>query len=318
MQPEHDNNKKRRSSISALTKYYIRWLFRIPYVIKDRKREQSIFAFLYYKFVDFITWRCILPFSKEKKKYIQDITNKIFNRKELTKFKYVINYIRSYDDYLRNYLVAHNGIKAWEYGLLLRSCESFKDLELLDIGPGPGTFHLFLQERERASVTCLELKNPVCDSTFEILKARSEPLGVKVQEGTMLDMPFDDEKFDFITCISTIEHLHINPDTKGYVPYSEFIEKTHRSLGEIYRILKKGGRLFLTSEAYIPELTGKEMPETYNFRDINNVFSKTLSNCGMEFIGNYDYNSQKLIDSNIYANYRGRYNTTFCCYMVKK
>ena len=301
-----------------MIKYYIRWLLRIPRVIMDRKRRQSVPAFLYYKFVDFVMWRWILPFSKEKKIYKPEITNKIFNRKELPKFKYVINRVRNYDDYLRNYLVAHNGIKSWEYSLLLRSCGSFRDLELLDIGPGPGTFHLFLQEKEGAKVTCLELRNPVCHSTFDELKARSEPLGVKIQEGSMLSMPFDNEIFDFVTCISTIEHLHINPDTKGYIPYLEFIEKTHKGLNEICRVLIKGGRLFLTTEVYIHELTGKEIPETYNYNDIKDVFIKDLTGCGMEFIGGHDYDSKKLKDSSDYANYRGRYNTTFCCYMIKK
>ncbi|MCK4966092.1 class I SAM-dependent methyltransferase, partial [bacterium] len=276
------------------------------YVIIDRKRGQSVPAFLYHKFEDFTTWRFVLPFSKGEKKYKPKITNKIFNKKELPKFKHVIKYVRNYDNYLRNYLVAHNGIKAWEYGLLLTICDSLKDLEILDIGPGPGTFHLLMQEKEGAKVTCLELKTPVCHSTFDELKARSEPLEVKIQDGTMTDMTFVDETFDFVTCISTIEHLHINPDTKGYVSYPEFIEKTHKGLNEICRVLKKGGRLFLTTEVYIPELTGKEIPETYNYSDIEDVFIKDLTGCGMEFIGGHDYDSKKLKDSSDYANYRGR------------
>ncbi|MFC1558573.1 class I SAM-dependent methyltransferase [candidate division KSB1 bacterium] len=298
--------------------YYIKWIINVPHMIRDRKKGTSILSFLLSKLTDLLTWRIVLPFSKDLSKQKVKIYNKLFNSQELPIMKHIIKEIRNYDFYLKSYLVAHNGIKAWEYGMLLTSCDSLKDLEILDIGPGPGTFHLLMQEKRGAKVTCLELNTPVCHSTFDELKRRSEPLGVKIQDGTMTDMTFADETFDFITCISTIEHLHINPDTKDYIPYTEFSEKTHKGLNEMCRVLKKGGRLFLTTDAYIPELSEREIPEIYNFSDIQDVFIKILTGGGMEFIGKHDYDSEKLKNSPHYSNYRGRYCTTFSCYMIKK
>lgn len=297
--------------------FFIKWLIKIPAVIRRRKEGMSVLSFLFSKLSDLIRWRFVLPFARDLSGRIT-IFNKFIDNRDLPLMKHKIKEIRSYDLYLRNYLVAHNGLKSWEYGILLCACNDFRDKKLLEIGPGGGTFHLFLKERKGAEITCLELKDPLSDSTFEGLKKRSEPKGVKVYEGTVLNLPFENNTFDIVTCISTIEHLQIDSETRKFISYSEFIERTKKALKEISRVLKKGGRLYLTTDGYIPELAEFEIYEVYKIDDINNVFIKTLIESRMETVGQSDYNIEILKISDKYSNYRGRYITTFSIYMEKK
>lgn len=69
------------------------------------------------------------------------------------------------------------------------------------------------------------------EQEIEAWRAIDPGLELEVQDGT--DLPYADESFDFAICISVVEHMGRGNDTKA--------------LQEIYRVLKPGGTLHLTS-----------------------------------------------------------------------
>jgi ubiquinone/menaquinone biosynthesis C-methylase UbiE len=105
------------------------------------------------------------------------------------------------------------------------------DAEILDAGCGTGLLTLaLLRTLERpARITALDL------SASSLKKARQavgnaltgRPHRVRFMQGNLLALPFADETFDFIATSGALE----------YVPLGE-------GLGELARVLKRGGHLF--------------------------------------------------------------------------
>jgi len=96
---------------------------------------------------------------------------------------------------------------------------------ILDAGCGSGRNMLDLAAR--GTVTGVEL------SSVSIDLARARNVG-EVVEGSVLDMPFDDGHFDFATCLDVIEHL----------------EDDLAAMGELRRVVARGGTLLVTVPAY--------------------------------------------------------------------
>jgi len=61
--------------------------------------------------------------------------------------------------------------------------------------------------------------------------------GLDVREGLAQDLPFEDEEFDLVTLLDTVEHV---PD-----------EAEMRVFGECWRVLKPGGKLLITVPAFM-------------------------------------------------------------------
>lgn len=71
--------------------------------------------------------------------------------------------------------------------------------------------------------------------------------GVSYEFADLRDLPFKDSYFDQIACLSTLEHVGLN--TEIYT--SERVESLQKgdykiAAGELWRVLKPGGRLYLT------------------------------------------------------------------------
>lgn len=99
-----------------------------------------------------------------------------------------------------------------------------KKTRILDAGCGGGIFGRLL---ERELGPCIF----GVDITKEALKL-AKKRGLKVKKGDLEKrVPFEDEFFDLVVCRQVIEHL-FNPDS---------------ALDEFYRVLKKGGFLFITT-----------------------------------------------------------------------
>jgi ubiquinone/menaquinone biosynthesis C-methylase UbiE len=211
-----------------------------------------------------------------------------------------------------------DGLKAWEYGKLVNFIGDFRGLKVLDVGPGDSTFCLFLA-RKGASVATIDYPQPMAPDK-EGFRERCRQNNVATTCGTMLRLPYKDEKFDLVLCISTIEHLDITPDWEP-IPYQDFISLTKRALLEMGRVLKKGGYLYLTSDAYEPERQKtdnwslgaiyKGIGAAYRIHDIEEVFVNALEQAGLALVNGHDY-SPSLLDDSQRSNYRGRYFTTFC------
>lgn len=94
--------------------------------------------------------------------------------------------------------------------------------EHLDIGSGHGDLIQLLRSR-------FELQSSACDYTDTLMKLE----GVKVQVANLNSegLPYSDAAFDLVTCTEVIEHL----------------EHYRFTLREMYRVLKPGGTLVLST-----------------------------------------------------------------------
>ena len=246
--------------------------------------------------------------------------NTFIDKRELEAFASAAEEMMAFDPYLRARLSDGDieGLKAWEYGKLLNAIGSFSGLKVLDVGPGDSTFCLFMSKKG-AQVITLDYPQPFAPDK-EGFRQKCRGNGVAVNCGTMARMPYKDSVFDLVTCISTIEHLDTDQGWKP-VPVSHFIAATEQSLQEMARVMRKGGYLYLTSDAYEPRLQQTDnwclapmydgIGAAYNIHDIDDIFVDTLKQAGLTFVNGYDYRSSLVIDDDMRSNYRGRYFTTF-------
>ena len=104
----------------------------------------------------------------------------------------------------------------------------FADKVCLDAGCGGGRGTVFMLQNGAKEVFSIDIDQQLVDYA----KARVEELGFQnahVSLNSILDLPFEDEKFDIVFCNGVI-HRTDNPD---------------KALLELTRVLKPGGHLFL-------------------------------------------------------------------------
>ena len=110
---------------------------------------------------------------------------------------------------------------------LLNRWQDKKDF--LDLGCGLGR-HSILFGKNGFNVNCFDISEEAINKTKKW--AEEEKLNFNYQVGDMLNLPYDDDSFDCILCMSVISHT----DTEG-------IKKV---ISELYRVLRKNGECYLT------------------------------------------------------------------------
>jgi len=253
--------------------------------------------------------------------------NTFIDKRELALLARETGEMTRFDSYLRNRLSdsSIDGLKAWEYGKLVNFIGDFSGLRVLDVGPGDSTFCLFLA-RKGARVTTIDYPQPFAPDK-EGFRERCRQNNIGTTCGTMLNLPYEDEKFDLVLCISTIEHLDVSANWEP-IPYCDFLSSTKRALLEMGRVLQKGGYLYLTSDAYEPERQKTDnwslgaiydgIGAAYSIYDIEEVFVNTIEQAGLALVNGHDYRPSVVIDDPQRSNYRGRYFTTFCVLAKKE
>lgn len=198
----------------------------------------------------------------------------------------------------------------------------------LDVGAGDSVFSSFLASAGIVgAVTALDLPE-----AFEDLSSATESLesalGVERMAGSMLDIPCPDESFDLVTCISAIEHLdghaaahRRDPVGNPQLPYDLYLEKARTALREMARVLRQGGLLYLTTDAYVPRLQESDAWVKYDtkgviwsaFRleDVQPVFLDTLEGEGVSLVGELRLDERSLTLDERHSTFRGRYFTSF-------
>ena len=246
--------------------------------------------------------------------------NTFIDKKDLTVMESEIGEMMGFDSYLQNRLSDSSieGLKAWEYGTLTSFIGDFRSLSVLDVGPGDSTFCLYLAQKG-ASVATIDYPQPIAPDK-EGFRERCHESNVDVHFGTMLGLPYKDEAFDLVLCVSTIEHLDMTPDWEP-IPHGDFIAATRKALVEMCRVTKKGGYLYITTDAYEPERQKTDnwsmgaiydgIGAAYSIHDIEAIFVDTIEGAGLTFVNGHDFRPG-LLDDPERANYRGRYFTTFC------
>ena len=106
-------------------------------------------------------------------------------------------------------------------------CGNLHDMSILDIGPSFGWFELMALNSGCSQVIGME---PKSDNFYA---AQIEVPQAQFIEGSALDIPFQDEYFDIVVMFDVIEHLPRGSESLA--------------LNEIYRVLKKGGRIALST-----------------------------------------------------------------------
>ena len=101
--------------------------------------------------------------------------------------------------------------------------------KILDIGMGYGFYDIILKEHYGLDVTGLELEENI--PAYSLLP-KAHGISVIAGHLGMNPSPVKDNSFDIIILAEVIEHLRISP---------------LRAMKEIYRMLKPGGTLFLTT-----------------------------------------------------------------------
>ena len=102
------------------------------------------------------------------------------------------------------------------------------DPYILDYGCGPGTFLLKLSSLSNSKLFGVDISNEfIKESKKNIEERKIQNIDVKLVEAEQL--PFNDETFDVILIVDVIHHL-------------DDIEK---NLSEIYRVLKKNGKILI-------------------------------------------------------------------------
>ncbi|MEH7119297.1 class I SAM-dependent methyltransferase [Neobacillus vireti] len=123
---------------------------------------------------------------------------------------------------------------------------------ILDAGCGTGQTAAYLYQQYKANVIGIEI-NPIM---VEKAKSRFENLQLPISliHGSIEEIPFEDDTFDFILSESVLA----------------FVDKP-KTLKEFYRVLKKGGRLIANEMTINRPLNQQEALEIMNFYAVDSL-----------------------------------------------
>ena len=166
--------------------------------------------------------------------------------------------------------------------------ENFKkDSIVLDAGCGNGKNMNYLKDK------CEIIGIDSCKNFVTLCKERQ----LNVLESNILNLPFEDNTFDYIISIAVIHHL--KTDTERY-----------KAIDELLRVLKPNGKMLVTVWAYESD----KFSENKNFKIGDNIVKFNNNNRYY-----YIFNKEKLIkflsryNSNIYWD-KGNWNVEIKCH----
>ena len=245
--------------------------------------------------LDSYLWQWFRPYFP--KNYLP--VSQIYNLSDIANFRKNLHCLGRFNPiwFQRIFEPETKGVRAWEYGLLLKLLEN-KNLQaktILDAGTGGSLLPDFLVSLG-AKVISLDTSSP--------MEPRIKSSSVKHVIGDMTKLKYPDNYFDFVICVSAIEHVGSLKNTK-------------MAFSELLRVKKPTGLLYLTTDVYLKNQTTDNWPgspansikDAYIESDFNKIFGKFL---------NWPYLKKKLISSPTFSNYRGRFFTTIAIILPPK
>ncbi len=162
--------------------------------------------------------------------------------------------------------------RRWEYPYVAQQVIEFAKPQaadqpvcVLDAGSGVTYFPYFLRrEIPRSEITCFDSNNTY-HPMFAAVNSTMGESKVKFSEGWLQKLPFEDDSFDAVCCISVLEH------TSNY----------DEILGEFARVLRPGGLLVITFDL---SLDGRfELPKSVAGQLLSSLARKFVPEAGSDF-----------------------------------
>ncbi len=122
--------------------------------------------------------------------------------------------------------------------MIQRYLEPVQDQKILEIACGQGALSLWLNRQlglQAGEVWSADFSHQAVEQCRDLITQEFPDRGGRVLQADMQQMPFETASFDVIVSCETLEHV---PEPK-------------RGLAELRRVLKPGGRLYLTTENYL-------------------------------------------------------------------
>lgn len=241
------------------------------------------------------------------------LVNAFYSADNLKDKEHWVEKVRSFHPDLRRLMTQPEigRVRDWEYAAFAESLSDWvPGKKVLDLGCGRSLFAGFIKSLG-ADVATLDLPDPMQPQSAAIESRRK--MGIEHHYGDMRKMNFGDGAFDLVVSISAIEHLH-----ELHENLSEFENQTICALVEMCRVIRPGGRLFITSDVVDYNLQktdawrpGKQVSAAYSLDSFSRIFINTLREMNFHLLGEQNFNTNLLRATPRGANYRGRYFSTF-------
>jgi SAM-dependent methyltransferase len=200
--------------------------------------------------------------------------NKVFDIRDLDSLAFK-SILREMDEYLgvesTSYL--HPG-KRWEYPWAVINSGVRAGMKVLDAGCGNSIFPIYLA-KSGCEVTAADLE-------IDTRLAGIHGVPINYHVGTITDLPFDDDSFDMVFCLSVLEHL---PE-----------HETAAAVRELVRVLRPGGRFVVTVD-YFDDLTqtihfemhGRHRIVDWPIFDEEQLYARIIGPSGLPLQGETDF-----------------------------
>lgn len=168
-----------------------------------------------------------------------------------------------------NNLISHDfTCKNWDVALICNELSKETAVDILDMGSN-GSFLL-------PNAVKLEIHGRKCG--IDLGNPEYNIAGIEYVKGDLMNCPYEDNSFDIITCLSVIEHE---------VDY-------HKLAKECSRLLRKGGKLFITFDYWWVKVDTKGIKLydlDWNVLDTQDVklLIDALNNNGLTMLGTMDW-----------------------------
>ena len=167
------------------------------------------------------------------------------------------------------------GTRCWEYPWTIEHGDFKPGLKVLDAGCGQGPLLFALAELgcEAHGVDLIEGEDATSERGYGIPKDWLEKQGGRVHyhHGNLHSLPFPDEAFDRVTCISVLEHILSPQDPRAH----------NGVLLELKRVLRQGGLLVITVDYFLNET----IVPGYDYRDDIRLLEMRLKNPASSMLG---------------------------------
>lgn len=157
-------------------------------------------------------------------------------------------------------------IRRTEYPWAIKNGKLDKTMKILDVGSGISIFPIYLASKGH-NVSSIDFDEILMNRVSPEL-AKLSGVNVKYSFGDATKINFEDESFDRVFCISTIEHLEEEFVNGEYVNQHKK-NLDIKAIGEMLRVLKPEGMLIMTFD-------WSENPNDHRAYKLNDIYDRVL------------------------------------------